>query len=264
VKVASWNVNGLRAVFKKGFMRTLNRMEADGVDVVCLQETRCLREQVKSELGRIAAKGWFIHVSAAEKKGYSGVTILSRRDPDSIETRLGQSDLDVEGRAQIARFGDWIVANGYFPNGSGPGRDHSRIPYKLRFFEAMFDALEAERAAGTPIVVVGDFNTAHQPIDLARPKGNRKTSGFTQEECDHLQSILDRGWTDTFRHLHPEQEGAYSWWSNRPGVREKNVGWRIDLAVASPGALARLEHAVIHADIKGSDHCPIQADFNPA
>ena len=254
MKVISWNVNGLRSVFKKGFMRWLNKQDAD---VICLQETRAQRDQVRSELARITEKGWFVHLVAAEKKGYSGVAMISRKDPDLLWTSLESEELDREGRLQVAQFGDLTIANGYFPNGSGKNRDHSRIPYKFRFYDALFDALEPARAQGDKILVVGDYNTAPKPIDLARPKSNRKTSGFTHEECDHLEAILQRGWTDTFRAEHPDSEGHYTWWSNRPGVREKNVGWRIDLTLASPGLVPLVESSFIHPETMGSDHCPL-------
>ncbi len=258
MKIVSWNVNGLRAVYKKGFMRWLNKTDAD---VICLQETRAARHQAKAELGKAAAKGFFTHIVSAEKKGYSGVAILSKREPDAIHTKLGDEALDREGRLQLLEYGDLLIANGYFPNGSGPNRDHSRIPYKFAFYEALFDRLEAERAAGRPILIVGDFNTAPAEIDLARPKSNRKTSGFTHAECDHLNDLLARGWTDTFRHLNPDLEGAYSWWSQRFGVREKNIGWRLDLVVASPGAMERLEDSFICPEVKGSDHCPVGVEL---
>ena len=258
MKVISWNVNGIRSVFKKGFMRWLNKQDAD---VICLQETRAQRDQIRSELGRIADQGWFVHLVAAEKKGYSGVALISRHDPDALWTSLDNDELDREGRLQVAKFGDLTIANGYFPNGSGRNRDHSRIPYKFQFYEALFDKLEPGRAAGDKIVVVGDYNTAPTPLDLARPKSNRKTSGFTHEECEHLQAIFDRGWTDAFRAQHPDEEGHYTWWSNRPGVREKNVGWRIDLTLTSPGLTPQVESAFIHPDVMGSDHCPLGIQF---
>jgi exodeoxyribonuclease-3 len=261
MKVISWNVNGLRSVFKKGFMEWLKKQDAD---VICLQETRSLRNQVQRELGEITSAGWFVHLAAAERKGYSGVAILSRLDPCNLWTELDSQELDCEGRLQVARFGDLTIANGYFPNGSGKNRDHSRIPYKFRFYEALFDRLESHRAAGEKILVVGDYNTAPAPIDLARPKSNRKTSGFTFEECEHLEAIMKRGWSDVFRLQHPEEEGHYTWWSNRPGVRERNVGWRIDLTLASPGLLPHIDTAFIHPDVMGSDHCPIGVSITNA
>ena len=256
MRIISWNVNGLRAIYRHGFMRWLNRCEAD---IVALQEVRARREQVHSELAR--ARGWFTHMTVAERKGYSGVGLFARSDPDQIITQLGDPGFDPEARLQISRFGDLTIANAYFPNGNGKDRDNSRIPYKLAFFEAVFDHLEPARARGDQILVMGDFNTSPAAIDLARPKQNLKTSGFTPPEVAHLNAILARGWTDTFRHLHPDESGHYSWWSQRKGVREKSIGWRLDLILASPGVMPRLQDAFILANIRGSDHCPVGVDI---
>lgn len=262
LRIMSWNVNGLRACTAgSGFVR---KFRASGADIVAVQEVRATPEQLPTNVVR--PRGWRTHYVAAEKKGYSGVGLLVKRElaPFVIETSLGDPDLDREGRAQIARFGRLTIANAYFPNGNGRDRDHSRIPFKLRFYEALFDALEPARAAGEPVLIMGDFNTAPAAIDLARPKQNLKTSGFTPRETEHLGRLLDRGWTDTFRHLHPTATGRYSWWSQRFGVRKKNIGWRIDLVVASGGAMPYLRDAFIWDHIKGSDHCPTGVDLDRA
>ncbi len=264
MRIVSWNVNGLRACAKKGFCGWLTASEAD---LVCVQEVRSREDQLPPEV--CGPDGWHTHFVAADKAGYSGVGLFSRRAPDAVTTTLGEDRFDTEGRVQIARFGQLVVANVYFPNGNGtplPGgkRSNDRIPYKLAFYEALFDQLEPERAAGAPILVLGDFNTAPAAIDLARPKQNLGTSGFTPEETEHLAGILGRGWTDTFRHFHPGAEGHYTWWSQRFGIREKNIGWRIDLVVASPGALPFVKGAFIHPHVKGSDHCPLGVDVDPA
>ncbi|MCB1056928.1 MAG: exodeoxyribonuclease III, partial [Acidobacteria bacterium] len=223
MRIVSWNVNGIRACAKKGFADWLAR---DGAEVVGLQEVRAREEQLPEEL--CGFEGWHTHWISAEKAGYSGVGLLSRRPPDGVEASLGEDRFDSEGRFQLARFGRLLVANGYFPNGNGPNRDLSRIPYKLDFYQRVFDLLEPARERGEPILVMGDFNTAHKPIDLARPKSNEKTSGFRPEEREELDRWLRNGWTDTFRVFEPG-EGHYTWWSQRQGVREKNIGWRIDL-----------------------------------
>ena len=259
MNVTSWNVNGLRAAEKKGFLSWLQSTEAD---IVCLQETRSLSEQLSK--GVLEPDGWHFTLTPAERKGYSGVGVYSRQVPDAIETRMGEERFDSEGRLQVIRFGDLVIANGYFPNGSGKNRDHSRVPYKLDFYRRVFDMLEPERAAGAPILVLGDFNTAHREIDLARPKTNRKTSGFLDVEREELDRWLTHGWTDTYRHLHGDVEGVYSWWSQRSGVRERNVGWRIDYVLASPGALPYLREAWVASDVMGSDHCPVGVDLDPA
>lgn len=255
LKISSWNVNGLRACARKGF---LDWLRASRSQIVGVQEVRARREQLDEEVA--APRRWKSHFVAAERKGYSGVGLFSRQAPDVVETSLGERRFDMEGRLQFARFGELLVVNGYFPNGSGKNRDHSRVPYKLDFYRSLFSRLETERAAGGRIIVMGDFNTAHREIDLARPKSNHGTSGFLPEERQELDRWLTHGWTDTFRHLNPQPE-KYTWWSQRFGVRERNVGWRIDLILASPGAMAYLKRARIHPDVMGSDHCPISVTF---
>lgn len=257
-RIYSWNVNGMRAVAQKGFFEWLGKARAD---VVALQETRAHPEQLAPEVLR--PKRWHSHFVPAERKGYSGVGLYARRKPDEVTSSLGHPEIDVEGRLQFARFGALTLVNGYFPNGSGRERDNSRVPYKLDFYRRLFHRLEDERAAGQRILVMGDWNTAHQEIDLARPKQNAKTSGFLAEEREELDRWLRSGWTDTFRHFEPGGE-RYTWWSQRFGVREKNIGWRIDLMLASPGVLPFLKTARIHADVMGSDHCPISVDLDPA
>lgn len=258
MRIVSWNVNGIRACAKKGFAEWLAR---DGAEVVGLQEVRAREEQLPGEVCELG--GWHSHWVAAEKAGYSGVGLLARRPPDGVEASLGEDRFDAEGRFQLARFGRLLVANGYFPNGNGPNRDLSRIPYKLDFYQRVFDLLEPARQRGEPILVMGDFNTAHRPIDLARPKSNEKTSGFRPEEREELDRWLRSGWTDTFR-VFEEGEGHYTWWSQRQGVREKNIGWRIDMILASPGAVEYLKDAAIHPEVAGSDHCPISVTLDPA
>ncbi len=253
LKLASWNVNGLRSVEKKGFFDWLN---TSGCDLVGLQETRVEHAQL-SEAAR-EPQGWSFDLHPARsKKGYSGVGYYSRIAPDHVEISIGEERFDAEGRVQIMRLGALIIANVYFPNGSGKNRDHSRVPYKLDFYQRLFDLLEPHRAAGEPVLVMGDFNTAHEEIDLARPKTNKKTSGFLAEEREELDRWLREGWTDTFRNQHPDAEGHYTWWSNRPGIRQRNVGWRIDYVLASEGAMKHVQDAFILADVLGSDHCPV-------
>ena len=256
MRVFSWNVNGIRACLKKGFVDWLD--QCDGA-VVGLQETRARLEQIPAELTE--RRGWSFAISPAERAGYSGVGLVSRRAPDSMETSLGDEAFDAEGRLQIARWGALTIANVYFPNGSGKNRDNSRIPFKLDFYRALFDRLEPARAAGGAILVLGDFNTAHREIDLARPGSNRETSGFCAEEREELDRWLASGWTDTFRHFEPGAE-HYTWWSNRRGVRERNIGWRIDYVLASPGAMEFVRDAAIHPDVMGSDHCPVSVELD--
>ncbi len=258
MRIISWNVNGLRACGRKGFRRWLDRC---GADIVGVQEVRARPEQLDEELRE--PKGWNCAFHPAERPGYSGVGLYSRSLPDALETSIGEDRFDIEGRIQIARFGRLLVVNGYFPNGNGKNRDLSRIPYKLDFYRQLFEILEPARDRGEPILVMGDFNTAHRPIDLARPKQNEKTSGFRPEEREELDRWLREGWTDTFRHFEPGPD-RYSWWSQRKGVREKNIGWRLDMILASEAAMPFVTAAALHPDILGSDHCPASLDLDPA
>lgn len=254
MRIASWNVNGIRSCMGKTFAQWLTKC---GAEIVALQEIRARHEQMPIELRR--KRSWHLAVSAAERPGYSGVALLARRKPDAVETSLGRPDFDVEGRYQLARWGRLQVANVYFPNGNGKDRDLSRIPYKLDFYRHLFEVLEPARRQGEPILVMGDFNTSHQEIDLARPKANKETSGFRPEEREELDRWLRSGWTDTFRLFEPGG-GHYTWWSQRIGVREKNIGWRLDMILASPGAVPFLEGAAIHPEVMGSDHCPVSVE----
>ena len=256
VTIVSWNVNGLRACAGKGFLTWLAQTPAA---IVALQEVRSPPEKLPPEVRQ--PDGWHTHIVAAERAGYSGVGLYARQPWQTIDTSLGVAEFDVEGRIQIARFGALTVVNGYFPNGNGQNRDNSRIPYKLAFYQRLFDQLQPAFARGEPIVVLGDWNTAPEEIDIARPRENRETSGFRPEERAEVRRWLAAGWVDAFRQIHPDRAHAYSWWSQRFGVRAKNIGWRIDLTLISPGALPYLEGAEIHADTQGSDHCPISVTF---
>lgn len=255
--LAAWNVNGLRACADKGFLPWLHSC---GADIVCLQEVRATPAQLADDVR--APQGWHAVFEAAQRPGYSGVAIYARQPWDELRVGVGDPQYDVEGRLLWARFGRLWVVSGYFPNGNGttlPGgkRTNDRVPYKLGFYRALYDALQPMVAAGEPVVVLGDWNTAPRDIDLARPKENRGTSGFLPEECAEVERWLAAGWTDTFRHLHPDRQAAYSWWSQRFGVRQKNIGWRIDLGLCSRGALPYLRGAEISPEVMGSDHCPI-------
>lgn len=258
LRIYSWNVNGLRACAKKGLFDWLARCRGH---IVAVQEVRAPLDKLTDELrspGR-----WHSDFVAAQKKGYSGVGLYSRRVPDLVETSLGVEEFDAEGRLQMASFGDLLLVNGYFPNGSGPGRDNSRVPYKLGFYRRLYEHLEAESGKGRPILVMGDFNTAHAEIDLARPRQNKKTSGFLPTEREELDRWLRSGWVDTFRTFEPGG-GHYTWWSQRFGVRQKNIGWRIDYVLANEAAMRHVVKARIHPKVLGSDHCPVSVDVDPA
>ncbi len=256
MKIASWNVNGLRACVDKGFMRWLQRERSDCVG---LQETRVTADKLPASIRR--QRSYELHLVSAARAGYSGVAMLTRREPDTVIRALGIEKFDAEGRFLEARFGALRVVNSYFPNGNGKNRDLSRIPYKLGYYRALFEYLRPGLEGGQPILLLGDFNTAHQPIDIARPKENEKNSGFRPEERAELSRWLQNGWVDTFRALHPDQQ-MFSWWCARPGVREKNLGWRIDYVLATPRAFSFVRAAEVHTRIKGSDHCPISVDVD--
>lgn len=258
VRVYSWNVNGIRAATKKGLDQWVQRSQAE---IIGLQEVRADATSIPEEI--LALDDYEQHYVAAEKKGYSGVGLLSKRKPDRLDTTLGENRFDSEGRLQVARFGRLVVANGYFPNGSGKDRSNDRVPYKLDWYRALFDKVEKWRRGGYRVLVMGDWNTAHKEIDLARPKDNRKTSGFLPEECAELDRWVEAGWVDTFRAFEPGPD-HYSWWSQRFGVRAKNIGWRIDYVLASPSAMPFVRNAFIEPDTQGSDHCPIGVDLDPA
>ncbi len=254
--IASWNVNGLRAAANKGFLQWL---AATPAEIVGVQEVRAPLEALPDELR--APEGWHTSFVAAQRKGYSGVGLYARLPPAELQSSLQQRAFDAEARVLMARWGRLRVVNGYFPNGNGKERDNSRVPFKLRFYKHLFQLLQPAFERGEPIVVLGDFNTAHAEIDLARPKQNAKTSGFLSNERAELGRWLEAGWVDTFRHLHPGP-GHYSWWSQRMGARERNVGWRIDYVLASPGAARFLLDARIEHEVMGSDHCPVSVTLD--
>ncbi len=252
--VVSWNVNGIRACAKKGFLDWLAQRRPD---VLMLQETKAWPEQLTSEL--LVDHGYHCSWAQAEKKGYSGVSTWSLKEPDQVHVGLGDTRFDREGRTVVTDHGRLRIFNGYFPNGQ---RDHGRVPYKLDYYAAMLEAAEAARQEGRYVLVSGDWNTAHRAIDLARPKQNRKTTGFLPHECAWMDRWFDAGYHDSFRTLHPDAEGAYSWWSFRSGARERNVGWRIDYHVVSDELLPLVTSASIETEILGSDHCPVTIELD--
>ena len=249
MKLYSWNVNGIRAAQKKGF---LDWLHCEQPDVLTMQETKAWPEQLDPELRQPEGyHSWWVH---AERKGYSGVGLYSKAEPRDVKLGLGIKKFDSEGRTIIADFGDFTLMSTYLPNGKG---SEERLRYKMEYKEAFLDYANGLRSEGKPVVFCGDINTAHNEIDLTHPKPNAKYSGFLREERDWMDKVVEQGYIDSYRHLNPEQEGAYSWWSLRSGARAKNVGWRIDYFFISPDLLDKLAAAEIHADVMGSDHCPI-------
>jgi exodeoxyribonuclease III len=247
-RIISWNVNGIRAGERKGFLPWL---AGCGADIVALQEIKAGEAQLSAELR--AACGYHACWLSAERPGYSGVATLSRQPCPAITRGIGEARFDTEGRALISRFDAFTLFNVYVPSGtSGP----ERVAYKLEFTAALREAVRAELAAGRSLVVVGDLNTAHNEIDLARPRENRQTSGFMPEERVAFSELLGAGLVDSFRHLHPAL-AKYSWWTLRAGARERNVGWRLDYILVSADLAPRIVAADTHPEITGSDHCPV-------
>ncbi len=249
LKLFSWNVNGLRAVYGKGFVDWVNAAQPD---ILGLQEIKAMPEQLPQELNPLP--GYHAYFAPAERKGYSGVALYSKQQPQSVQIGFGLPEYDVEGRTIVAEFADFVFITAYFPNG---GQDHSRVDYKLAYSDAFLDYCNRLRAAGKAVIFCGDVNTAHKAIDLARPKENRKTTGFLPIECAWMDKLVDAGYVDIFRALNPTLEGAYCWWSNRGGARERNIGWRIDYFFITPDLRDRVETAQLHPDVRGADHCPI-------
>lgn len=250
--MTSWNVNGVRAAVKKDF---INEVLKSGADIYCIQETKAQNDQVEEALSGL--EGYFLNCHSAVKKGYSGVAILSKKQPISVSRDIGIEIHDQEGRVIACEFEEFILVNVYVPN-SGSGL--KRLEYRAEWDAAFAKYLKKLRKK-KPIVVTGDFNVAHQPIDLARPKPNyNKTSGYTQIEIDGLDGILKSGVIDSFRQLHPE-EIKYTFWSVRFGARAKNVGWRIDYFLVDKRLADKISVASIDNDIMGSDHCPINLEL---
>ena len=258
-KLYSWNVNGVRAAQRKGLLDWLHREQPD---ILGLSETKAAPEQLDEALR--APAGYHCTWAGAERKGYSGTALLSRIPPRSVQTGLGNPEFDAEGRTIIAEYEDFVLLNAYFPNG-GRKPEHPRLDFKLRYYAEFLRYCEALRAAGKRVIFCGDVNTAHRPIDLARPRANEKNTGFLPVERAWLDEVLAAGYIDIFRARNPQLEGAYSWWSMRSGARERNVGWRLDYFFISPDLLDHVVDAAIHPEVPGSDHCPVSLtlDFSP-
>ena len=249
MELIGFNVNGVRAAVKKGLVNTLQELDAD---IICLQETKATAEQVAEALAEL--KGYHVHANQAEKAGYSGTAILSKEKPRSVQLGIGVAEHDREGRVVTAHFAKHTVVTAYVPN-SGEGL--KRLDYRSEWDKALRKYLVGLTKAGLPVIYTGDSNVAHQPIDIARPKANyNKTAGYTQTEIDGFTALLDAGFVDTFRHLHPE-EVKYSWWSFRAGARGKNIGWRIDHVLVNKAFAAQVKEAFILNEVQGSDHCPV-------
>jgi exodeoxyribonuclease-3 len=251
--LVSWNVNGIRAIQNKGF---LDWLQATAPDVVCLQETKARPDQL--DIALLSPPGYQTHWASAKKAGYSGVAVFSKIKPLAVET-FGIPEFDDEGRLLVLEFAGYTLFNGYFPNSQEAG---ARLDYKLRYCEALLQRLEARVNAGRHVVVCGDYNIAHRPIDLANPKQNEGNPGYLPEERAWMDRFLAQGYADTFR-LFNQEPHHYSWWSPRSQARERNVGWRIDYFCCDRGFIPQLQEAAIHPAIMGSDHCPVSLTLKP-
>ena len=245
MRITSWNVNGIRACLRKGGGVWL---ASCGADVICLQETRAMPEQAG-----LVLPGYHTFWNPAAKPGYSGVAVLTRAEPRTVAAGLGLPDLDREGRVLAVELDDLYVVSVYTPNAQ---RELARLDLRTRVWDPAFLARMLDLAARKPVVFCGDLNVSHREIDLANPQQNRRNAGFTDEERAGFDAIVAAGFVDTFREFEPGG-GHYTWWSNRQGVRERNIGWRIDYVLISPALRPRLRAASIHADVFGSDHCPV-------
>ena len=248
LKLLSWNVNGIRAAQKKGFLEWL---EKESPDILCVQETKAHIEQLSKEL--INPNGYKTYWSSGEKKGYSGTAIFTKQEPVNTKTGFGVKKYDCEGRILISDYKDFVLFNIYFPNGQ---RDEERLKYKLGFYDEFLKCVDNLKEKGRKIIICGDVNTAHKEIDLARPKENENTSGFLPVERKWLDKLLEHGYIDTFRHFHKEG-GNYTYWDQITRARERNVGWRIDYFFITQNLLKNLRKAFIMSDVMGSDHCPL-------
>lgn len=249
-KLLSWNVNGIRAVQNKGFMDWFDAQQAD---IVFLQETKAHLDQIPNHM--TCLPGYECIFSCGERKGYSGVALFAKHKPLSITTGFGaREEFDKEGRIICAEYETFVIYGIYFPNGgSGP----ERLQFKMDFYDAFLDHAQAWRAKGKEVIVCGDVNTAHKPIDLARPKENVNTSGFMPLERAWVDKLVDHGYVDTLRIYQPETEGLYSYWDQRFRARDRNVGWRIDYFFVTEGLKEKVKDAFVQSDVLGSDHCPV-------
>ncbi|MEE8886890.1 MAG: exodeoxyribonuclease III [Eubacteriales bacterium] len=249
-KFISWNVNGVRAVLKKNFMDVFNELDADAF---CIQETKCQVGQVDLDL-----PGYHQYWNYAEKKGYSGTAIFTKREPINVTYGMGIPEHDHEGRVITLEFPSYYLLTVYVPNSQN---ELKRLPYRMEWEDAWLDYINGLNAK-KPVIYCGDLNVAHEEIDIKNPATNHMNAGFTDDERAKFSRLLDAGYVDSFRMLHPDAKDEYSWWSYRMRAREKNVGWRIDYFVVSERMKDAIAGASIHQEIMGSDHCPIELDIN--
>lgn len=252
MRIYSWNVNGIRAIMKKGF---LDWIEDEKPDILCVQETKAHPDQLSFELKEV--DDYQVHFASAKKAGYSGTATYSRMQAKKVQIGLGEKRFDQEGRTIISYYPNFVLFNIYFPNGKA---SKERLAYKMDYYYFLLDYLKKIKKEQKNIIITGDVNTAHKEIDLARPKANEKISGFLKEEREWIDQLLDSGFIDSYRHFYPKKTDAYTWWSLRTAARKRNVGWRIDYFLISEPLIKNLKAAKIHDQVKGSDHCPISIE----
>jgi exodeoxyribonuclease III len=250
MKLVSWNVNGIRACSGKGFLEFFKEADAD---LFCIQETKLQEGQIN-----LVLDGYYQFWNYAEKKGYSGTAVFSKKEPISVKNGIGSAEYDCEGRAITLEFEQFYLVNVYTPNSQ---RDLARLGYRLSWEDKLREyLLELDREK--PVILCGDLNVAHNEIDLKNPKPNRGNSGFTDEERSKMTELLSNGFVDSFRHLYPEAEGVYTWWSYMNKVRDRNIGWRIDYFIISERLAPEIIDAGVECFVMGSDHCPVTLDLN--
>jgi exodeoxyribonuclease-3 len=257
MRILSWNVNGIRAAEKKGF---IDWLKSDSPDILCVQETKAHPGQLSPELIQpLDDKDhpYFSYWASAKKAGYSGTAIFSKVEPLDVQF-LGNDDFDNEGRVIAAHFADFVVISAYFPNSQEAG---ARLPYKLAFCDTILSYCDNLVKNGKNLILSGDYNIAHTPIDLARPKENEGNAGYLPEERAWMDTFLSAGYTDTFRHFHPNEEKHYSWWSYRANSRERNVGWRLDYHCVNKTFISQIKSARIRPEVMSADHCPVEIEL---
>ena len=245
MKLVSWNVNGLRAIYKKGFEESFKELDAD---IFCIQETKMQEGQIELDL-----QGYYQYYNYAERKGYSGTAIFTKKEPLKVSYGIGIEEHDKEGRVITLEFDKFYMVNCYTPNS---GRELARLEYRMTWedeFKKYLIKLDKQK----PVIICGDLNVAHTEIDLKNPKSNRKNAGFTDEERSKIEELLNSGFTDSFRKMYPDKEGAYTWWSYMFNARANNAGWRIDYFLVSDRISKNIKDAYIYSEIMGSDHCPV-------
>lgn len=254
MKLISWNVNGIRAVENKGFWEWLAIAQPD---ILALQETKAQPAQLGERL--LHPEGYYAFWNPAQRKGYSGVATLSKHKPLAVQYGLGIEEFDIEGRVLMTQHPGFKLFNVYVPNG---GMGPERLDYKLRFYDAFLRYCDVLHAQGEKLIICGDINTAHRPIDLAHPQANENTSGFMPIEREWIDRYLAHGFVDAFRHFHPNEPGRYTWWTYITRARERNIGWRIDYFLVSEALMPAVTDADILTDVYGSDHCPITLELD--